>query len=96
MSPEEHCLHARDVLVLPGEFTQVLTSREYRCAVHRVLKPTTGSRLSAPLLIRGRPGETITFPLRGSSQEGMTTAKLHRLLLDTMKQDTLRRDSKGS
>lgn len=66
--------HEKDVVLLPGEFIQVLSGGRFQCAVHRVARPepsqpatsgktTSGaqrrSRLSAPLLLRGRAGEVL-------------------------------------
>ena len=52
--------HARYVVFLPGELLQLCTRNEVMAAVHRVCatkdKPR---RLSAPILLRGRPGIRI-------------------------------------
>lgn len=61
VSPEEHSAHGTDVVLMTGEFLEVLTGGALPCAVHRVLKPRPGhrSRLSAPLLLRGREKESL-------------------------------------
>lgn len=61
MSPEEHGAHGADIVLMTGEFLEVLTGGVLPCAVHRVLKPMPGhrSRLSAPLLLRGREKEPL-------------------------------------
>lgn len=61
MSPEEHGAHGTDMVLMTGEFLEVLTGGALPCAVHRVLKPMPGhpSRLSAPLLLRGREKEPL-------------------------------------
>lgn len=52
--------HARYVVVMPGEFLQIVSRNEIAAAVHRVVSPTRGeSRLSAPILLRGRPGQKM-------------------------------------
>jgi hypothetical protein len=49
--------HSRYLAILPGEYLQLATRNEIPSAVHRVVA-TKGSpsRLSAPILLRGRPG----------------------------------------
>ena len=72
VSPEEHCAHGTDVLLLTGEFVEVLSGGSLPCAVHRVLKPKPGSRqrLSAPLLLRGREYEPL-LPAPPASSGGL-------------------------
>jgi len=56
--------HAQYVVMMPGELLQVATRNEVLAAVHRVVAVRKGddddggggSRLSAPVLLRGRPG----------------------------------------
>lgn len=49
--------HARYMVVLPGEFLQLSTRNEIPSAVHRVVAgKDCPARLSAPILLRGRPG----------------------------------------
>ncbi|KAG7344617.1 hypothetical protein IV203_022625 [Nitzschia inconspicua] len=50
--------HARYVAIMPGEHLQLATRDEVPSAVHRVVVGSKGkpSRLSAPILLRGRPG----------------------------------------
>jgi isopenicillin N synthase-like dioxygenase len=52
--------HSRYVVMIPGELLQLATRNEVPAAVHRVVA-TEGniSRLSAPILFRGRPGMTL-------------------------------------
>lgn len=47
--------HSRYVVVVPGEFLQIASRNEIAAAVHRVVA-TKKARLSAPVLLRGRPG----------------------------------------
>lgn len=95
--PEEFADPKTDVLVLPGEFIQVLTGGSFQASVHRVLrpdpslvpenqKPLPETRLSLPLLLRGRD----TAELAGEEGEyppGTTAGDLHRMLLRLFKQD---------
>jgi hypothetical protein len=49
--------HAGYLVCMPGELLQLTTRNEIMAAVHRVVATENGpSRLSAPILIRGRPG----------------------------------------
>jgi hypothetical protein len=52
--------HARYIVMMPGELLQLATRSEVPAAVHRVVA-TEGkaSRLSAPILLRGRSGVTL-------------------------------------
>jgi hypothetical protein len=52
--------HSRYVVMVPGELLQLATRNEVPAAVHRVVA-TEGkaSRLSAPILLRGRSGMTL-------------------------------------
>jgi hypothetical protein len=52
--------HSRYVVMIPGELLQLATRNEVPAAVHRVVA-TEGkaSRLSAPILLRGRSGMTL-------------------------------------
>jgi hypothetical protein len=47
--------HARYLIVIPGEFLQIVSRNEITAAVHRVVASKI-SRISAPVLLRGRPG----------------------------------------
>jgi hypothetical protein len=52
--------YARYFVCLPGELLQLTTRNEIMAAVHRVVATENGpSRLSAPMLIRGRPGTRL-------------------------------------
>jgi hypothetical protein len=52
--------HARYVVLVPGEFLQIVTRDEVPAAVHRVVAIQDGpARLSAPILLRGRPGTKL-------------------------------------
>ena len=52
--------HARYVVMMPGEFLQIVTRQEVLAAVHRVVVTQQGpSRLSAPILLRCRPGTRL-------------------------------------
>ncbi len=49
--------HCRYVAIMPGENLQLATRNEIPAAVHRVVAAKSGEpRLSAPVLLRGRPG----------------------------------------
>lgn len=49
--------HSRYVVIMPGELLQLVTRQEVLAAVHRVVATRQGpSRLSAPILLRCRPG----------------------------------------
>lgn len=52
--------HARYVVLVPGEFLQIVSRDEVPAAVHRVVAVQDGpARLSAPILLRGRPGTKL-------------------------------------
>lgn len=51
--------HARYVVIMPGEFLQIVTRNEVPAAVHRVVAAKDDARLSAPILLRGRPGTKL-------------------------------------
>jgi isopenicillin N synthase-like dioxygenase len=52
--------HARYVVLVPGEFLQIVSRDEVPSAVHRVVAVQDGpARLSAPILLRGRPGTKL-------------------------------------
>ena len=52
--------HARYVVLVPGEFLQIVSRDEVPAAVHRVVAVQEGpARLSAPILLRGRPGTKL-------------------------------------
>jgi hypothetical protein len=52
--------HARYVVFVPGEFLQIVSRDEVPAAVHRVVAVQEGpARLSAPILLRGRPGTKL-------------------------------------
>jgi hypothetical protein len=53
--------HARYILVMPGEFLQIVSRNEVSAAVHRVVAGGP-PRLSAPILLRGRPGMALDVP----------------------------------
>jgi hypothetical protein len=48
--------HSRYLAIMPGEYLQLATRDEVPCAVHRVVAANAISRVSAPILLRGRPG----------------------------------------
>ena len=79
--------HARFVVLMPGELLQLVTRNEVPAAVHRVVA-TEGkaSRLSAPILLRGRSGTKLDIArYMGSTQgdmlleecSGMTIEQIH-------------------
>jgi hypothetical protein len=79
--------HSRYVVMIPGELLQLATRNEVPAAVHRVVA-TEGkaSRLSAPILLRGRSGMTLDIGrYLGSTGEdplleecnGMTIEQIH-------------------
>lgn len=53
--------HARYVVFMAGELLQICTRNEILATVHRVVavEGSGNSRLSAPILLRGRPGTTM-------------------------------------
>lgn len=52
--------HGRYVVLMPGELLQLVTRNEALAAVHRVVATKDEeARLSAPVLLRGRPGTTL-------------------------------------
>jgi len=52
--------HARYIVLMPGEFLQIVSRDEVPSAVHRVVAVKDGpARLSAPILLRGRPGTKL-------------------------------------
>jgi hypothetical protein len=52
--------HARYVVLMPGEMLQLVTRSEVLAAVHRVVATEDErARLSAPILLRGRPGTVL-------------------------------------
>lgn len=53
--------HARYIIVMPGEFLQIVSRNEIAAAVHRVVA-SGPARVSAPVLVRGRPGITMNIP----------------------------------
>lgn len=86
VSPELCGVHGTDVVLLPGEFTQVLSNGRFPCAVHRVLKPQAreGSsrvggdglgRLSAPLLLRGCESEPLADREHGDAKATETSTE---------------------
>lgn len=50
--------HARYLVVMPGEFLQIVSRNEISAAIHRVVA-SGPPRISAPVLVRGRPGVTM-------------------------------------
>jgi isopenicillin N synthase-like dioxygenase len=63
--------HARYLVVLPGEFLQIVSRNEIVAAVHREVAGSP-DRLSAPVLVRGRPG----VPLDAKRYLGQINDKL--------------------
>jgi isopenicillin N synthase-like dioxygenase len=83
--------HARYVILMPGEFLQVVTRNEVPASVHRVVvMPSTGAvRYSAPVLFRGRPNMTLNVTRYLGSDlgysllkecNGMTMQEIHHVL----------------
>jgi len=96
--PEAACPRDdRTVIVMPGEFLQVVTCGFYQAAVHRVTRDQMaangGGRKSAPLLVRGKWDAKI-FPQALSPSalvheamkevDGMQCRQLHSILLHRM------------
>ena len=54
------------VLVMVGECLQLVTGSVFRAAVHRVRAPSTGPRVSCPLLVRGRASAKVGHCPRAS------------------------------
>jgi hypothetical protein len=85
--------HCRFVALVPGEYLQLVTRDEVPATVHRVVAAKGGhSRLSAPILLRGRPGTkflpkryiggTLGNPLLEESS-GKTMEEIHDLTQPT-------------
>jgi len=81
--------YCRYVALMAGEYLQLVTGDEIPATVHRVVAATGGrSRLSAPILLRGRPGTkflpkryiggTLSNPLLEECQ-GKTMEEIHDL-----------------
>ncbi|CAB9499150.1 expressed unknown protein [Seminavis robusta] len=85
--------HSRYVVLMPGELLQLATRNEVPAAVHRVVATQDSpSRLSAPILLRCRPGVKMDvnrylggaggYPLL-ESVDGMTIEQIHEGLQPT-------------
>lgn len=85
--------HSRYVVLMPGELLQIATRNEIQAAVHRVVATLAcPSRLSAPVLLRCRPGVkmdvskylggTLGNPLLEEC-DGMTIEEIHAALQPT-------------
>ena len=82
--------HARYVVLVPGEFLQIVSRDEVPAAVHRVVAVQNGpARLSAPILLRGRPGTKMDVKryLGGAGEsklfdevDGMSMDEIHSTL----------------
>ena len=48
--------HSRYLIVMPGELLQLTSRNNIPAAVHRVVASVESPRLSAPVLLRARPG----------------------------------------
>ena len=79
--------HSRYLIVMPGELLQLISRNNIPAAVHRVVATVDAPRLSAPVLLRARPGTEMNVErymgslekadnlLRGS--DGMKMEKIH-------------------
>jgi len=69
--------HARYIVLVPGEFLQIVSRDEVPAAVHRVVAVQEGpARLSAPILLRGRPGTKLDVErYLGGSGESLLAAE---------------------
>lgn len=69
--------HARYLVLVPGEFLQIVSRDEVPAAVHRVVAVQEGTpRLSAPILLRGRPGTKLDVKrYLGGSGESLLVAE---------------------
>lgn len=56
---EQFPWHSRYLIVMPGELLQLTSRNNVPAAVHRVVATTDAPRLSAPVLLRARPGTTM-------------------------------------
>jgi hypothetical protein len=66
--------YARYIVLMPGEFLQIVSRNEVPAAVHRVVAVPVGpARLSAPILLRGRPGTKLDVGryLGGAGDSGL-------------------------
>ena len=85
--------HCRYVVLMPGELLQIATRNEVPAAVHRVVATSNSpSRLSAPILLRCRPGVKMDVSkYLGDSNgdplleqcNGMTIEEIHAALTPT-------------
>ena len=85
--------HSRYVVLMPGELLQIATRNEVPAAVHRVVATKNcPSRLSAPILLRCRPGVKMDVPRylgdTGGDPlleqcDGMTIEQIHDALQPT-------------
>jgi hypothetical protein len=78
--------HSRYLIVMPGELLQLASREEVLATVHRVVATQSASRLSAPVLLRGRPGTRMDCDryLGGAAHwpilqecDGMTIEDIH-------------------
>lgn len=86
VTPEGGSRSHTDVVLMAGEFLQVLTDGDFDAAVHRVLEPEADAssvgRLSTPLLLRGHVRAVLP------DAPGYTTAaELHQMLLRLTKEE---------
>jgi hypothetical protein len=51
--------YARYIVIMPGDFLQIVTRNEVPASVHRVVAGGPTARMSAPILLRGRPGTKL-------------------------------------
>mmetsp|Transcript_30161 Transcript_30161/g.61605 ORF Transcript_30161/g.61605 Transcript_30161/m.61605 type:complete len:713 (+) Transcript_30161:201-2339(+) len=51
--------HCRYLIVMPGELLQITSRNNIPASVHRVVASTDRPRMSAPVLLRARPGTTM-------------------------------------
>ena len=70
--------HCRYLVVMPGELLQLTSRNNIPAAVHRVVATTNAPRLSAPVLLRARPGTRMNIERYMGS-----TTRAGDLLLDS-------------
>lgn len=89
LCPETNCDAETDVLIMTGEFLQVLSNGVYPAAVHRVNRPRHGSRVSTPMLVRGKPSAFLERHVpTGLYPANVKASDLHQLLLRLSSEDT--------
>ena len=93
---DQYPWHSRYLIVMPGELLQLTSRNNVPAAVHRVVATTDTPRLSAPVLLRARPGTKMNVERYMGSLDkadsllldsnGMTMEDIHNALQAQPKQ----------